>query len=119
MTSTPSIRRMWFLALATGAGVLFAPVHYPPLALVTMPAAVVVLLLAVAAVTAGAAWFRRPLLLAATGGLLLVAGLVRLATYGHGSGVIGGASSTAALLTGLGAAHLGVLLAATTSSSRR
>jgi len=117
MAPEVTIRRIWLLAGATGAGVLFAPVHYTPLAWVSMPVTVVVLLLVVGAVTAGAAWLRRPRVLAVTGGLLLVAGLLRLATYGHGSGVIGGASSTAALLAALGVAHLGVLLSATTSAA--
>jgi hypothetical protein len=118
MTSTQvAVRRMWFLAGATAAGVVFAAVHYPPLAWVTMPVTVVVLLLVVAAVTAGAARLGRPRVLAVTGGLLLLAGLVRLATYGYNSGVIGGASSTAALLAALGVAHLGVLLAAITTTT--
>jgi hypothetical protein len=118
MTATQvAVRRMWFLAGATAAGVVFAAVHYTPLAWVTMPATVVVPLLVVAAVTAGAARLGRPRVLAGTGGLLLLAGLVRLATYGYNSGVIGGTSSTAALLAALGVAHLGVLLAAITATT--
>jgi hypothetical protein len=118
MTSTQVVvRRMWLLAGATAAGVVFAPVHYTPLAWVSMPVTVVVLLLVVAAATAVAARLGRPQVLGVTGGLLLLAGLVRLATYGYSSGVIGGASSTAALLAALGIAHLGVLLASITAAA--
>jgi hypothetical protein len=111
-TDAVGTRRAWILTAATAAGAVFAVIDYTPLALVTVPARVAVLLLVAAAVTAAAALLRRQRLLLAPGGVLLVAGLFRLATYGHGKGIIGGASSTAALLTALGVAHLAVVLAA-------
>jgi uncharacterized oligopeptide transporter (OPT) family protein len=106
-------RRATLLSAATAAGASFAAIGYQPLKLVTVSATVAVLLLVAGAVTAVGARLRRPVLVAATGSVLVVIGLFRLATYGHGSALIGGASSTAALLTALGVAHLGVLAAGT------
>lgn len=120
--NTPSIprvmddattRRARILAAATAAGAVFAVVHYPPLELVTVPTPVAVLLLVAGAVAAVAGQLRRPPLLIASGAVLLLAGMLRLVTYGHGTVFIGGASSTAALLTALGVAHLGLVAART------
>ena len=83
-----------------------------PLHFVTVPGLVVVILLVAAAVTAGVAALRRSEVVLGVGAVLLVLGLVRLVTYGHGSGLIGGQSSTAALLAGLGMALLGIGVAA-------
>lgn len=106
-------RRAWVLAVATAAGTVFAPIDYTPLKWVTVPDVVAVLLLVAAVVTVAAARLRLAPLLLAPGVVLLVAGLFRLATYGYGRGLIGGASSTAALLTALGIAHIAVFVAAT------
>jgi len=45
------------------------------------------------------------------GAVMIVLGLIRLVTYGHGSGLITGGVGTAALLTGLGMAFVGSTLA--------
>jgi hypothetical protein len=113
-----TVRRARILAAATAAGAVFALVHYAPLELVTVSATTAVLLLVTGALAAAAAQLRRPPLLLASGALLVLAGLIRLATYGHGTALIGGASSTAAFLTGLGIAQLGILVAAGSTSGR-
>ncbi len=104
-------RRARTLAAATAVSAGFALIHYTPLALVTVSTTAAVVLLVTGALAAAAAQFRQPALLLVSGGVLVLVGLVRLVTYGHGTALIGGASSTAALLTGLGLAHLGLLAA--------
>ncbi len=104
-------RRAFTLAAATALGAGFTFIHYTPLSLVTVSTPAAVILLVTAALAAAAAQLRRPVLLLASGAVLVLAGLLRLVTYGHGNALIGGASSTAALLTGLGIAHLGLLAA--------
>jgi hypothetical protein len=104
-------RRASLVALGAAAGTVFTVIHYTPLRFVAMPVQVVVILLVAAALTAAGAWLRRTLLVLTVGAVLVILGLVRLATYGHGSGLIGGQSSTAALLTGLGIALVGIGLA--------
>lgn len=108
-----TVRRARIVAAATAAGAAFAAVDYPPLELVTVSTPAAVLLLVAGAVAAVAAQVRRPPLLIASGAVLLLAGMLRLVTYGHGTALIGGASSTAALLTALGVAHLGLVSART------
>jgi hypothetical protein len=106
-------RRARTVAAATAVSAGFALIHYTPLALVTVSGAAAVVLLVTAALAAAAAQLRRPALLLVSGGVLLLVGLFRLVTYGHGTALIGGAASTAALLAGLGLAHLGLLAART------
>lgn len=110
-------RRVRWLAAATAASALFAPIGYEPLRLVTVSAQVAVILVVAGVLAAAAAQTRRSAPVAVVGAVLLLLGLYRLATYGHGSAGIGGASSTAALLTGLGVAYLGVLAARTSRSA--
>ena len=110
-------RRAALVALATAASSLFSLVDWTPLHFVTVPSLVVVILLVAAAVTAAAAALRRADVVLGVGAVLLLLGLVRLVTYGHGSGLIGGQSSTAALLAGLGMALLGIGVAARPSPS--
>jgi hypothetical protein len=104
-------RRARWLAVATAASAGFAPIGYEPLRLVTVPVAVAVILVVAGAITAVAARTRRSGLVLAVGAVLLVLGLYRLLTYGHGSAGIGGAASTAALLAALGIGHVGIVLA--------
>ncbi len=106
-----TVRRVRLLAVATAASALFALIDYEPLALVTVSAAVAVVLVVAGLVAAAGAQTRRAVPVLAVGAVLVLLGVYRLVTYGHGSAGIGGASSTAALLTGLGIAYLGVLLA--------
>ena len=103
-----SVRRAVLVALGTAASSVFALIDYTPLAFVTMPNLAVVILLVAAGLTVAAALIRRAEVVVAVGVVLLLLGLVRLMTYGHGSGLIGGQSSTAALLAGLGVALLGI-----------
>ena len=111
-----SARRTGLMALATAGSSVFALIDWTPLQLVTVPSIVVAILLVAAAVTAAGAVMRRYEVVLGVGAVLLLLGLVRLVTYGHGSGLIGGQSSTAALLAGLGMALLGIGLAARPSS---
>lgn len=105
-------RRAALVAVAMAASSVFAVIDWTPLHFVTVPGLVVVILLVAAAVTAGGVALRRSGVVLGVGAVLLVLGLVRLVTYGHGSGLIGGQSSTAALLAGLGMALLGIGVAA-------
>ena len=104
-------RRARILAAATAASAGFALISYNPLHLVTVSARIAVILLVAGAVTAIGAPLRRTPMVTATGAVLVLLGLVRLLSYGHGSLLIEGASSTAALLAGLGLAHLGIAAA--------
>ncbi len=104
-------RRARWLAAGTAASAMFAAISYEPLRLVTVSVQLAVVLVVAGVLTAVAAQTRRPVLIAVVGAVLLLLGLYRLATYGYGSAGIGGASSTAALLTALGIAHLGILAA--------
>ncbi len=103
-----SARRVTTLAVATAGSAVFAVISYEPLRLVTVSAQVAAVLV-VAALLAGLAARRRgTMVVMAVGAVLTVLGVFRLLSYGHGSLGIGGAASTAALLTGLGLAYLGV-----------
>jgi len=112
-----SARRAGLVAAATAASSLFALIDWTPLSLVTVPGAVVVVLLLAAGATAVGALLRRSEVVLGVGGVLLLLGLVRLVTYGHGSGLVGGQSSTGALLTGLGLALSGIAVAARPSAN--
>lgn len=99
------------LAVATAASALFAVISYPQLRLVTVSTTIAVVLVVAGILGVVAAQTRRSVLVVVTGAVLVLLGLYRLVTYGYGSAGIGGASSTAALLTGLGIAYLGIMAA--------
>jgi hypothetical protein len=103
-----SARHVLWLAAATAACALFAPIHYEPLRLVTVSTTVAVILVLAGVLAAVGGRTRRTAVVVAVGAVLVLLGLYRLVTYGHGGAGIGGAASTAALLTGLGLAHLGL-----------
>jgi len=121
-TSGPSVRagldgdarrRALKLSATTAACAVFGVIGYDPLKLVPVNAVHAALLVALAIVGfVGARLGSRPAIFG-VGALMIGLGLVRLITYGHGSGLISGGVGTAALLTGLGMAYIGIALAGT------
>lgn len=110
--------RVRWLAVATAACALFAAISYPQLRLVTVSPTIAVALVVAGILGVVAAQARRNSLVLAVGTALVLLGMYRLATYGHGSAGIGGASSTAALLTGLGVCFLGLGYLGATAARR-
>ena len=102
-------------ALATSAaavaGTVFFLIDYRPLDFVVVDGRIAVLLLVVAAVGAAGAMLGQRMVLAGLGGLLLLLAAVRVVTYGHGDGLVGGGSSTAAFFAGLGMLYVGIAIA--------
>jgi len=90
---------------------VFGVISYDPLKLVAVNAvhAAILVVLAIASFV-GARLGSRVVLLG-VGAVMIVLGIIRLVTYGHGSGLITGGVGTAALLTGLGMAYIGAMLA--------
>jgi len=103
-------RRALWASAATGAGALFALVDYTPLNFVRVDGLIAVVLLVLAAAGAAGALLQRTVVLIGVGGVLLLLAVVRLVTYGHGDGLVGGGSSTAALFAGLGLTWMGIAL---------
>ncbi len=99
------------LAVVTAAAAVFGVISYEPLRFVSVSTPVAILLVLAGALAATGAATRRAAPVLGVAAVLVLLGLYRLATYGHGSAGIGGAASTAALLSGLGVAYLGVLVA--------
>ncbi len=105
-------RRGLWVSAGTAAGSLFATFDYTPLNFAVVDTRIAVVLLVLAALGALGAVLEQRLLLHGVGSVLLLLGAVRLVSYGHGDGLIGGGSSTAALIAGLGVAFIGVAAAA-------
>jgi len=103
-------RRALWASAATGAGAVFALVDYTPLTFVAVDGRIAVVLLVLAAAGAAGALVHRPIVLIGVGGVLLLLAVVRLVTYGHGDGLLGGGSSTAALFAGLGLTWVGIAI---------
>ncbi len=103
-------RRALILSAVTAASAVFALIDYGPLKLVPVnPVQAVVLLVLALIGFAGTMLGSRPILLG-VGAVMIVLGLIRLLTYGQWFGLIGSVG-TAALLTGLGMAYIGTMLA--------
>lgn len=103
-------RRALTLSALTGATALFGLIDYDPLKLVPVnPAQAVVLLVLALIGFAGTMLGSRPTLFG-VGAVMIVLGLIRLLTYGQEFGLIAGSVGTAALLTGLGMAFIGIML---------
>jgi len=103
-------RRALWASAATAVGALFALVDYTPLNFVVVDGRIAVLLLVLAAAGAAGALLQRTVVLIGVGGVLLLLAAVRLVTYGHGDGLVGGGSSTAALFAGLGLVWVGIAM---------
>lgn len=103
-------RRALTLSAATGATALFGLIDYNPLKLVPVNPAQAVTLLVLALIGfAGTMLGSRPILFGVGAGMIVL-GLLRLLTYGQEFGLIAGDVGTAALLTGLGMAFIGIML---------
>lgn len=103
-------RRALILSAVTAASAVFALIDYDPLKLVPVnPVQAVVLLVLALIGFAGTTLGSRPILFG-VGAVMIVLGLIRLVTYGQWLGLIGSVG-TAALLTGLGMAYIGTMLA--------
>ncbi len=103
-------RRALWASAATGAGAVFALVDYTPLNFVVVDGRIAVVLLLLAAAGATGALLHRRIVLIGVGGVLLLLAVVRMVTYGHGDGLVGGGSSTAALFAGLGLTWVGIAI---------
>ena len=103
-------RRALWASAATGAGAVFALVDYTPLNFAVVDGRIAVVLLVLAAAGAAGALLHRSVVLIGVGGVLLLLAVVRMVTYGHGDGLVGGGSSTAALFAGLGLTWVGIAM---------
>jgi len=101
-------RRALWASAATAAGAVFALVDYTPLNFAVVDGRIAIVLLVLAAAGAAGALLHRPVVLIGVGGVLLLLAVVRMVTYGHGDGLVGGGSSTAALFAGLGLTWVGI-----------
>ena len=103
-------RRALWASAATGAGAVFALVDYTPFKFAVVDGRIAVVLLVLAAAGAAGALLHRSVVLIGVGGVLLLLAVVRMVTYGHGDGLVGGGSSTAALFAGLGLTWVGIAM---------
>lgn len=111
-------RRALWASAATGAGALFALVDYTPLNFVVVDGRIAVVLLLLAAAGATGALLHRAIVLIGVGGVMLFLAVVRMVTYGHGDGLVGGGSSTAALFAGLGLTWVGIAISRSSDPSQ-
>lgn len=96
----------------TALGSLFALVNYTPLGFVDVSTAQGVVLVVLGAIGAVGSLLGVRIVLAVVGFALIVAGLIRLVTYGHTIGIISGGVNAGALMAGLGIAYLAIWVAA-------
>ena len=119
-TSGPSVRagldadarrRTFRLSAVTAACAVFAVIGYDPLRPVPVNGIHAALLVGLSIVAFVGARLGSRVAILGVGAVMIVLGLIRLVTYGHGAGLITGGVGTAALLTGLGMAYIGSTLA--------
>jgi len=110
-------RRTLRLSAVTAASAAFGAIGYDPLKLVPVNAIQAALLVALSIVAFVSARLGSRVAVLGVGAVMIALGLIRLLTYGHGSGLITGGVGTAALLTGLGMAYIGSTLAGSRPSS--
>lgn len=99
-------RRGLIVAGFTALGSLFSLIHYTPLQFVSVNLVQALVLVALAVLGAVGSLLRMPVLLLAAGAILVVVGLVRLATYAATIGIISGSVNAAALMVALGTAMI-------------
>ncbi|MBG6212936.1 hypothetical protein RCH23_000393 [Cryobacterium sp. CAN_C3] len=92
----------------TALSALFSLVDYTPLHFVSVNLVQGLLLVGLAALAAVGCALRLPVLVLAAGSILIVAGLVRLVTYGQTIGIIAGSVNAAALMVGFGTAFVAI-----------
>ncbi|MEB0292629.1 hypothetical protein QN351_19235, partial [Cryobacterium sp. 10C2] len=104
--STSAIWRTRGLIVAgfTALSSLFSLLDYTPLQFTSVNLVQALVLVALGALAALGCALRMPALLLTAGAILIVVGLVRLATYAATIGIISGSVNAAALMTGLGTA---------------
>ena len=90
----------------TALSSLFSLLHYTPLQFVSVNLVQALVLVVLGALAALGCVLRLASLLLATGAILIVFGLVRLVTYAATIGIISGSVNAAALMVGLGTAHV-------------
>ncbi|MET4095470.1 hypothetical protein [Arthrobacter sp. UYCu712] len=103
-------RRAVALSAVTAASALFALIDYDPLKLVPVNPLQAVVLLILALIAFAGTVLRLRAVLFGVGVVMIALGLIRLVTYGQGFALIAGSVGTAALLTGLGLALIGIIL---------
>lgn len=92
----------------TALAALFAVVDYTPLGFINVSPVQAVVLVVLGILGAAGSLLRLRVVLAIVGFALILAGLIRLFTYGHTIGIISGGVNTGALMVGLGVAFLAV-----------
>ncbi|MDY7526345.1 MULTISPECIES: hypothetical protein [unclassified Cryobacterium] len=107
--STASTSAIWrtrglIVAGFTALSSLFSLLDYTPLQFTSVNLVQALVLVALGALAALGCALRMPALLLTAGAILIVVGLVRLATYAATIGIISGSVNAAALMTGLGTA---------------
>jgi len=110
---TPSTSALWrtrglIVAGLTALSSLFSLLDYTPLQFVSVNLIQALVLVVLGAIAALGSLLRMPVLLLASGAILIVAGLVRLVTYGATIGIISGSVNAAALMVGLGIALISI-----------
>ena len=110
---TPSTSALWRtrglkVAGLTALSSLFSLLDYTPLQFVSVNLIQALVLVVLGAIAALGSLLRMPVLLLASGAILIVAGLVRLVTYGATIGIISGSVNAAALMVGLGIALISI-----------
>lgn len=104
----PTRRRGLMLSIFTALSSLFTLVHYTPLAFIDVGTAQAVVFVILGLVGVVGSLLGARVVLVIVGCALILAGVVRLVTYGHTIGVISGGVSAGALMAGLGVAYLAV-----------
>lgn len=104
-------RRTFRLSAVTAASAAFGAAGDDSLRMVPVNGIHAALLVGLAIVAFVGARLGSRVVVLGVGAVMIALGLIRLVTYGHGSGLITGGVGTAALLTGLGMAYIGSTLA--------
>lgn len=107
-------RRGLILSALTALSSLFTLIHYYPLGFIDVSTAGAVVLIALGVIGAVGSLFGIRIVLVIVGCALILAGVVRLVTYGHTIGIISGGVSAGALMVGLGVVYVAIWVRART-----
>ena len=108
-------RRGLILSALTALSSLFALIHYYPLGFIDVSTAGAVVLIALGVIGAVGSLLGIRIVLVFVGSALILAGVVRLVTYGHTIGIISGGVSAGALMVGLGVSFIAIWVRARTT----